>query len=338
MYDLIRPLLFTLDPERAHQITIRLMGWLGGVPFMLRIIKSIYHTEIKPVEAFGLTFSNPVGLAAGYDKDALGFRGLAALGMGHIEIGTVTPRPQTGNPKPRIFRLPPDQALINRMGFPGRGMAFVKQQMQGRQLDDLVLGVNIGKNQETPNREAAEDYLTLLEGFAGLADYIAINVSSPNTIGLRRLQARDMLEELLGVMVKERDHLIKSLDKPLPLLVKLAPDLDDRELDDALEASLSAGVEGVIATNTTVERGGLQSPRAGEEGGLSGKPLSEQSTEMIRKITYRTAGELPIIGVGGIMSPADALEKMDAGACLVQVYSGLVYQGPGLIKRIVDAC
>lgn len=338
MYDLIRPLLFTLDPERAHQITIRLMGWLGGVPFMLRIIKSIYHTEIKPVEAFGLTFSNPVGLAAGYDKDALGFRGLAALGMGHIEIGTVTPRPQTGNPKPRIFRLPPDQALINRMGFPGRGMAFVKQQMQGRQLDDLVLGVNIGKNQETSNREAAEDYLTLLEGFAGLADYIAINVSSPNTIGLRRLQARDMLEELLGVMVKERDHLIKSLDKPLPLLVKLAPDLDDRELDDALEASLSAGVEGVIATNTTVERGGLQSPRAGEEGGLSGKPLSEQSTEMIRKITYRTAGELPIIGVGGIMSPADALEKMDAGACLVQVYSGLVYQGPGLIKRIVDAC
>ncbi|MFO8037426.1 MAG: quinone-dependent dihydroorotate dehydrogenase [Anaerolineales bacterium] len=338
MYELIRPFLFLLDPERAHRITIRLMHGLAGMPFLFRLLRSLYDTEDKPVKAFGLSFSNPVGLGAGYDKDALGFRGLAALGMGHIEIGTVTPRPQTGNPKPRIFRLPSNQALINRMGFPGRGIDFVKRQMEGKKPENLVLGVNIGKNQETPNQEAAKDYLTLLRGFAGLADYIAVNVSSPNTIGLRRLQARDMLEGLLRVMVKERDRLVKHLEKPLPLLVKLAPDLDDRELDDALEASLIAGVEGVIATNTTVERGNLQSPLAGEEGGLSGKPLSERSTEMIRKITYRTAGELPIIGVGGIMSPADALEKLDAGACLVQVYTGLVYQGPGLIKRIIEAC
>jgi dihydroorotate dehydrogenase len=314
------------------------MRGLGDVPFLLNILRAFYQSDQKPVQAFGLTFSNPVGLAAGYDKDALGFRGLSSLGMGHIEVGTVTPRPQTGNPKPRIFRLLSDQALINRMGFPGRGMAFVKKQIEGKRPDNLILGVNIGKNQVTPNQEAVKDYLTLLRGFAGLADYIAVNVSSPNTIGLRRLQARAILEELLEILVLERDRLIQMLEKPLPLLVKLAPDLDDRELDDALEASLNAGVEGVIATNTTVERGGLKSPRAGEEGGLSGKPLSERSTEMIQKIAYRTAGELPIIGVGGIMTPADAQEKLEAGASLVQVYTGLVYQGPGLIKRIIEAC
>lgn len=338
MYPLLRPLLFQLDPESAHNAVIRFMHGLAKYPFLVRFLRTFYRTESKPVKAFGLEFPNPVGLAAGYDKDGLGFRGLSTLGMGHIEIGTVTPRPQIGNPKPRIFRLPQDQALINRMGFPGRGMAFVKTQMEGWQPDHLVLGVNIGKNKETPNLEAAEDYLSLLQGFAGLADYIAINVSSPNTIGLRRLQARDMLETLLKATVRERDRLIQDLDKPLPLLVKLAPDLTDRELDDALEATMGAGVEGVIATNTTVKRGDLRSPQASEEGGLSGRPLSEWSTDMIRKITYRTAGELPIIGVGGIMSPEHALEKLEAGARLVQVYTGLVYQGPGLIKKIVEAC
>ncbi len=338
MYPLLRPLLFQLDPESAHNAAIRLMHELAKYPFLVRFLGTFYGTKSKPVKAFGLEFSNPVGLAAGYDKDGLGFRGLSALGMGHIEIGTVTPRPQAGNPKPRIFRLPRDQALINRMGFPGRGMAFVKKQMEGWQPDHLILGVNIGKNRETPNQEAAKDYLSLLQGFAGLADYIAVNVSSPNTIGLRRLQARDMLETLLKAMVRERDRLVQDLDKPLPVLVKLAPDLSDRELDDALEATMGAGVEGVIATNTTVKRGDLRSPQASEEGGLSGRPLSEWSTDMIRKITYRTAGELPIIGVGGIMSPENALEKLEAGARLVQVYTGLVYQGPGLIKKIVEAC
>jgi len=338
MYELIRPLLFKTDPERAHQGVIQVMRWVGKVPVFRKLLRAYFQSERKPVHVFGLTFPNPVGLAAGYDKDGIGFRGLSVLGMGHIEIGTVTPLPQGGNPKPRIFRLPADQALINRMGFPGRGMAFVKDQMEGAGLDDLILGVNIGKNKDTPNQEAIRDYLALLRGFSDLADYVAINVSSPNTIGLRRLQAKEHLMALLEELAAERDQLVKSLNKPLPLLVKLAPDLSNQELDDALDAIIQAGVEGVITTNTTVGRVGLQSPRAEETGGLSGKPLARQSTEMIQQIHRRTSGGLPIIGVGGIFSPADAVEKLEAGARLVQVYTGLVYQGPGLIKRIVDVC
>lgn len=339
MYPLIRRLLFTIDPERAHQLTLRTMGLVGRLPAVRRVVHSLYRTAEKPVQVFGLRFPNPVGLAAGYDKDGEGFRGLSALGVGHIEIGTVTPRAQRGNPRPRIFRLPAQQALINRMGFPGKGMGFVLKQVRGKGRDDVVLGVNIGKNKETPNHQAVEEYLKLLQAFGPLVDYIAINVSSPNTVGLRDLQGRDALESLLGILVQERQQIIHREEKNvLPLLVKLAPDLSDRALDDALEAITHAGVDGVIATNTTVERPGLHSPVAQEAGGLSGAPLAEMSTAMVEKIYRRTSGSLPIIGVGGIMSPADAREKLEAGASLIQVYTGLVYQGPGLIKRIIQAC
>lgn len=314
------------------------MHLVGRLPPLRRGLRWIFRVESNPVEVFGLTFPNPVGIAAGYDKDGQAFRGLSALGAGHVEIGTVTPEPQAGNPRPRIFRLPEDQALINRMGFPGRGMDAVLQHVKGPRPQHLVLGVNIGKNKDTPNSQAVKDYLALLRGFAPQADYIAINVSSPNTVGLRDLQGREALRALLSVCIEERDQLRDRLDKPLPVLVKLAPDLNDRELDEALDAVLQSGIDGVIATNTTVARSGLKSANQGERGGLSGRPLSAASTEMIGKIHRRTNGTLPIIGVGGIMSVEDAREKVQAGASLVQIYTGLVYRGPGLIRDIAAEC
>lgn len=338
MYPLIRSILFQLDPERAHQMTLGVMRWLGKFPPLWQVVRALYDEAEKPVEVFGLRFKNPVGLAAGYDKDGEAYRGLAALGMGHIEVGTVTPQPQGGNPRPRIFRLPGERALINRMGFPGRGMSHVIRRLEGPRPQDLILGVNIGKNSHTPNRRAVDDYLTLLNGFAPLADYVAINVSSPNTVGLRDLQGRDALEGLLTILVEERDRLAHDLGKALPLLVKLAPDLTEDAFDGALDAIIQAGVDGVIATNTTVERPGLRSPRVEEEGGLSGAPLREMSTRMIQKIHRKTAGQLPIIGVGGILSASDAQAKLEAGASLVQVYTGLVYRGPGLIQDIIRGC
>jgi dihydroorotate dehydrogenase len=338
MYSLLRPLIFRLDPEVAHDLTVSLLRLVGALPFGRYVLKEIYraHSRSK-IEAFGLEFPNPVGLAAGYDKDGLAWRGLAGLGFGHLEIGTVTPEPQAGNPKPRVFRLPEEQAVINRMGFPGRGAEHLAQRLRGARGRGFVLGVNIGKNRDTPNEEAARDYLPLMRAFAPLADYIAINVSSPNTIGLRRLQAREALDGLLSVLSAERAKLLPVLGRQLPLLVKLAPDLNDNELDDALEVITRTGMDGVIATNTTVSREGLRSPIRNEAGGLSGEPLRRLSTEMVRKIAERTAGRLPVIGVGGIMTPDDAKEKLDAGAALVQVYTGLVYKGPGLVKEIVKA-
>jgi dihydroorotate dehydrogenase len=239
-----------------------------------------------------------------------------------------------GNPKPRIFRIPEEGAVINRMGFPGKGAEFVYQHLSVKvdKRPDVILGVNIGKNKDTPNEEAARDYLTLLEHFATMADYFAVNVSSPNTIGLRRLQARDHLEALLAALVERRS----KLEAQPPILVKVAPDLSDAELDDSLDAILSAGVDGVIATNTTISREGVDSPVGSEAGGLSGAPLRQRSTAMIREIHQRTAGKLPIIGVGGIMSIDDARAKLDAGAVLVQVYTGMIYRGPGLAGEIVD--
>ena len=314
------------------------MHLVGRLPALRRGLRCLFRVERKPVEVFGLTFPNPVGIAAGYDKDGQAFRGLSALGAGHVEIGTVTPEPQAGNPRPRIFRLPEDEALINRMGFPGRGMDAVLQSVTGPRPQNLVVGINIGKNKDTPNSQAVKDYLALLRGFAPEADYIAINVSSPNTVGLRELQGGEALRALLSVCIEERDQLRARLDKPLPVLVKLAPDLNDQELDEALDAVLHSGIDGVIATNTTVNRTGLKSPKQGERGGLSGKPLSSASTDMIEKISRRTDGSLPIIGVGGIMSADDARVKLQAGASLVQVYTGLVYHGPGLIRDIAVEC
>lgn len=331
LYPFFRALLFRLEPEQAHRLTLNLIRLAGAVPPVRASLKAYFRGLDNPVEAFGLNFTNPVGLAAGYDKDGLGWKGLACLGFGHIEIGTVTPRPQPGNPRPRVFRLPKEQALINRMGFPGLGADFVAKQLKGARPEGLVLGVNLGKNKDTPLEEAARDYLELFQVFAPLAGYLAINISSPNTVGLRRLQARGALDELLAEIARQRSQ----TGLRIPILVKLAPDLSEEELDDALDVILSNGMDGVIATNTTINREGLQSPAAAEAGGLSGRPLRERSTQMVRSIYQRTAGKLPIIGVGGIDSAASAQEKLDAGATLVQVYTGMIYEGPGLVREIL---
>jgi len=337
MYSNLRPLFFRLDPERIHTLTIKLLRLAGIFPMVRAGLKHLFAAHSPnntPIKAFGLTFPNAVGLAAGYDKDGLAWRGLAALGFGHIEVGTVTPHPQTGNPKPRIFRLVEDQAIINRMGFPGQGADFVADQLlpNANYPPSTILGVNIGKNKDTPNEDAAQDYCYLLEKFSPLADYLAVNISSPNTVGLRRLQAREMLEELLGQLADTRS----ILPTPRPILVKLSPDLNDTELDDALEAILRSGMDGVIAANTTISRDGLRSPLKSETGGLSGEPLRDRSAAIVEKIYRRTNGKLPIIGVGGIMAPEDAQAMLDSGASLVQVYTGLIYRGPGLVKKIIQ--
>ncbi len=364
MYKLFRSLLFQLDPEVAHQLTLQLMQ-IGGIQPINTILRAIYATPSKPVEAFGLTFKNPVGLAAGYDKDCIAVRGLAALGFGHIEVGTVTPRPQPGNPKPRVFRLVEDEAVINRMGFPGKGAQYVSDQLSvfsKNRPPSTVIGLNLGKNKDTPIENAASDYIALMKTFAPLADYLTINVSSPNTVGLRRLQGREMLENLLGEIANERkqtyhrphkDHgrvpervekqnknhenSVFSVVKNIPILVKLAPDLTDEELEDALGVILGSGMDGVIATNTTLAREGLRSKHREESGGLSGSPLRVRSEALLEKIVKIVAGRVPIVSMGGIMSPEDAKRRLDMGAMLIQVYTGLVYRGPGLIREIVKA-
>ena len=357
MYSLLRSLLFRLDPETAHVLTLRLIRLAGQLPPVRAFLRRLFAAPSRPVQTFGLTFANPIGLAAGYDKDGLGWRGLSALGFGHIEVGTVTPRPQQGNPRPRLFRLVEERAVINRMGFPGKGAEFVARQLRppgvlyppgGRAVGrsstasaclyppGLVLGVNIGKNKDTPLEEAARDYLSLVQTFAPLADYLAINVSSPNTVGLRRLQARDTLQELLSVLAAQRQQEVPHLGRSVPLLVKLAPDLSDPELDDALQAIQDTGMDGVIVANTTIRREGVPSRWAAESGGLSGAPLRALSTQMVHKSVARTQGKLPVVGVGGVASARDAQEKLDAGACLVQLYTGLIYEGPALVRRILQ--
>jgi dihydroorotate dehydrogenase len=341
MYRFFRPLLFKLDPETAHGLTLNLVRIAGIFPPSRWILQSMYAAPDKPVEAFGLKFKNPVGLAAGYDKDGVAVRGLSTLGFGHIEIGTATPRPQPGNPKPRVFRLIEDQAVVNRMGFPGLGAEVVAKNVgrlahsnvQTWKRANVIIGVNLGKNKDTPLESAADDYVTLMRTFAPIADYLAINISSPNTVGLRRLQGREMLEGLLSVIAKE--HQMSEVKRPI--LVKLAPDLNDEELDDALGVILATGMDGVIATNTTLARDGLRSKHQGETGGLSGRPLTVRSEAILDKVVRRLDGRIPVVSVGGIMSPDDAKRRLDKGAALVQVYTGLVYAGPGLVKKIVKA-
>ncbi len=365
MYKSIRPLFFTIDPERAHQLALDGLEnsrYIFGAHWLLR---QIFKAPSKPVEAFGLTFPNPVGLAAGYDKDAAAVRGLSTLGFGHIEVGTVTPLAQPGNPHPRVFRLPEDQAVINRMGFPSLGSAKVVKNLnklnrcnyakapktrvinlkgffapgkRKKNKSKMILGVNIGKNKNTPNAEAVLDYLSLLELFAPCADYLTINISSPNTLGLRDLQGREALEMLLIQLDKQRKIEQKKLRKKLPLLVKLAPDLSDAELDDALDVILDTGMDGVVATNTTIERDPqLVSAKGAESGGLSGSPLTSRSDAVLRQIVKKVDGRIPVISVGGIMSPKDAKRRLEMGATLVQLYTGLIYEGPGLVKRIVKS-
>jgi dihydroorotate dehydrogenase len=332
MYHLIRPVLFKLDPEQAHHIILRLLH-LPIAPLLSILFN--YSNPRLAVSAFGLTFANPVGLAAGYDKNGSALRGLAALGFGHLEVGTVTRQRQPGNPRPRLFRLPEDQALINRMGFPNDGAQKLMDRRAWSGLASRV-GINIGKSKDTLLEQAAEDYCALLRQVAPRADYIAINVSSPNTPGLRQLQTKTFLADLLSQIAAARKQIsnLKSQNPKPPVLIKIAPDLSNPELDDILDATLAHGFDGVIATNTTLSRVGLRSAARAEVGGLSGQPARHRSTEMIRYIYKHTGGQLPIIGVGGINSAAAALEKIRAGATLIQIYTGLVYEGPGLVKAI----
>jgi dihydroorotate dehydrogenase len=361
MYRSIRTQLFRLKPETAHQLTLNAIRLAGDFPLSNLILRLLFYAPSKPVQAFGLTFKNPVGLAAGYDKDALAIKGLSTLGFGHVEVGTVTPRPQPGNPQPRVFRLVEDDAVINRMGFPSKGSEYVQTQLnpllkigwfernfgiqpRGQKRKrmvvrkgDSVLGVNIGKNKDTPNEEAVLDYLELLQNFAPYADYLAINISSPNTVGLRQLQGRDALHGLLTHLHDQRKLEEQRLEKRVPLLVKLAPDLTESELYDAVDVILSTNMDGIIATNTTLARDGLRSEHQGETGGLSGSPLRLRSEAVLGQIVKRVDGKLPIVSVGGIHSPEDAKKRLALGASLVQVYTGLIYEGPGLVKQIVKS-
>ncbi len=337
LYDRIRPLLFRLEPEDVHGLTLRLLALAGALPPVRAFFQRIFRSADPSLRtrAFGLDFPNPVGMAAGYDKDGRAMAGLACLGFGHLELGTVTPRAQPGNPRPRIFRLPEDQGVINRMGFPNEGAEPLLRRLRRNRPKDIVVGVNIGKGTETPLEAAAEDYLSLTRSFYLDTDYLAVNVSSPNTLGLRRLQARQALEQLLGALAAERGRLQATSGCRVPVLVKLAPDLSDAELEDAVAAIEGAGLEGIIATNTTLDRTGLVSAHRDETGGLSGAPLRRRSTEVIRAIARLTAGRLAIVGAGGVSSADDAREKLDAGASLIQVYTGLVYRGPGLVREIL---
>lgn len=335
MYPYLRSLLFHIDAETVHNLTLNFVRLVYAIPRLRSALRSYYHATQMPVEAFGLRFTNPVGLAAGYDKDGIAWRGLSLLGFSHIELGTVTPNAQPGNPRPRIFRLPEYSALINRMGFPSRGADYLEHKLTTDRPSDVVIGVNIGVNKDTPLESALEDYVVLLRRFAPIADYLVINISSPNTLGLRRLQARQALSELLGGLAIARHDEIRVIGKQLPMLVKLSPDLTDNELSDALDVMIGNGIDGVVATNSSINREGVQSAMATDGGGLSGKPLSSRSTEMVRKISKLTSGNLPIVAVGGVMQPSDAKAKLDAGAVLVQVYTGLVYSGPGLVKNIL---
>jgi len=301
---------------------------------VLRGLYALQHPALT-VEAFGLRFANPLGLAAGYDKNGLALRGLACLGFGHLELGTVTPAAQPGNPRPRLFRLPEDHGLINRLGFPNAGAAALQARLRRGRPPGVVLGVNIGKGAETPLERATEDYVALLERFFDLADYLAVNVSSPNTTGLRRLQARRHLEGLLAALREARAARVRRSDRRLPILVKLAPDLSEAELEEAVGAIVEGEMDGIIATNTTLNRDSLRSSNSRETGGLSGRPLRDRSTQVIRQIHALTRGNLPIVGVGGIFEARDAAEKLQAGATLVQLYTGLIYRGPGIVREIL---
>jgi dihydroorotate dehydrogenase len=338
LYPLIRPLLFRLSPRQAHALTIGLLRLAGSLPPARALLRFYFkpHIQGPRVQAFGLDFPNPIGLAAGYDKDALAWRGLACLGFSHLELGTVTPLAQSGNPEPRIFRLVEDRAVINRMGFPNRGAGFIADRLRAPKPKGLILGMNIGKNKDTPLEEAQKDYVPLVHTFAPLADYLAVNVSSPNTPGLRDLQGADYLRGLLHAVSEARREESAVLKKNVPILVKLAPDLDDVQLDDALQAILDTGMDGVVVSNTTLQRPKLQSSQSNERGGLSGAPLTALNTLLVEKVARRLNARLPIVASGGVMNAEDAQAKLDAGAALIQLYTGLIYAGPGLVRNILN--
>lgn len=333
---ILKPLFFLLPAERAHHLTLFLLKMVLNIPLVGSMFRMAFSIKDKSLEreVFGLTFPNPVGLAAGFDKDGKHFRAMSALGFGFIEVGTVTPKGQAGNPQPRLFRLPDDEALINRMGFNNEGVKALVDRLKRGKPKDLIIGGNIGKNKLTPNEDATSDYVLCFEALFPYVDYFVVNVSSPNTPNLRALQDKEPLTNLLRVLQEKN----QAQSTPKPLLLKIAPDLTDSQLDDIIEIVETSGIEGIIATNTTISRAGLQTYESTVEqigaGGLSGQPVKDRSTEVIRYLHQKSGGRITIIGVGGIASVADALEKLEAGASLVQVYSGLVYEGPDLVKKI----
>jgi dihydroorotate dehydrogenase len=330
---LVKPILFRFDPEKVHHFTFSLIRNLSKIPGFAALFRGMYTVNDKRLERtiFGLTFKNPVGLAAGFDKDAKLYNELSNFGFGFIEIGTLTPKPQAGNPKKRLFRLKQDEAIINRMGFNNGGVHEAVERLKKNK--GVLIGGNIGKNKVTPNEEAVEDYKICFEALFPHVDYFVVNVSSPNTPGLRELQDKEPLTALLRTL----QEMNNAKEAPKPILLKIAPDLTDEQLEDIIQIVADTKIEGVIATNTTISREGLQSEDKEEMGGLSGKPLTNRSTEVIRFLAEKSNKAFPIIGVGGIHSAEDALEKLDAGADLVQLYTGFVYEGPKLIKDINKA-
>lgn len=337
---LVFPILSWFPSEEVHNLTlVALKVVQNTAPGRLLLQRIAGEVPNRPVRVFGLTFPNLLGVAAGFDKDAQVVEGLALLGFGHVEVGTVTPYPQPGNPKPRVFRLPSDEALINRMGFPSQGTAQVVARLRNLPTKrNFVLGVSLGKQKATPLAKAVDDYLVGMRAVYPYADYVAVNISSPNTPGLRELQAEKYIAELLGRLIEESKVLMENQQiAPRPLLVKISPDLSPNELDTILQVALEEGVDGIIATNTTTSRAGVNHPARQEAGGISGAPLRERNTAMIAEIHQATGGKLPIVAVGGVFTAADVREKLDAGASLVQVYTGFVYEGPGMPGRILRA-
>ena len=333
---LLRPIFFLFEPEKAHHLVTGLFQLIMKIPGKRWVFQSIYKVEDKRLEKelFGLKFPNPVGLAAGFDKQASFYSEFSALGFGFIEIGTITPKPQDGNPKPRMFRLPKDQGLINRMGFNNGGLEMARKNLQNRDRS-FIIGGNIGKNKVTPNESAVDDYITCFRGLHDLVDYFVVNVSSPNTPGLRELQDKEPLLRILNALKEEN----AKIPTARPILLKIAPDLTDSQLDDIVDIVAESKIDGVIATNTTISREGLNSSKEllSEAGGLSGKPVRERSTEVIKYLHQKSNGSFPIVGVGGIHSAEDAIEKLNAGASLIQVYTGFIYEGPALIATINKA-
>ena len=333
MYALLRPLLFKLDAEQAHHFT------LDGLAraYRLGLLQKVAH-HTCPTTLMGLSLPNPIGLAAGLDKNGQYIDALAALGFGFIEIGTVTPKAQAGNPKPRLFRVPEHQAVINRMGFNNQGIDAMIQNIEKSRFNG-ILGINIGKNATTPIENAADDYLICLEKAYAHAGYITVNISSPNTQNLRALQGSDELSALLSALKNKQAHLAAAHGRHVPLAVKIAPDLNEQQVADIAHAAIQTEIDGIIATNTTIDKSALgHHPLAGEQGGLSGAPVREASNRVLKQLLAELEGRLPVIGVGGILSGADAAAKLHMGAAAVQVYSGLIYRGPALVKECLRAC
>lgn len=333
LYPFLRPALFSLNPEFTHYLTLKLLK-LSDLANLSVVNKP--QSANKPLTVMGLDFKNPVGLAAGMDKNGDYIDALAALGFGFLEIGTVTPRPQPGNPKPRLFRLPEHEAIINRMGFNNQGVDYLIRQVKLAEYNG-ILGINIGKNADTPIKNATEDYLISLRKSYVLASYISINISSPNTKNLRQLQQGDEIKQLLSALKEEQLKLQQTHGKYTPIVVKIAPDLDDSEITHIAKLLLEFNIDGVIASNTTISRAAVAGHLHAEEiGGLSGTPVKQQSTYVVKGLASELKGKIPIIAVGGILSAKDAQEKLDAGASLVQIYTGLIYHGPQLVEDILQ--